>query len=182
MRKVCLCTNWIHQWGGTLSGAAWQWCHEQSCHVSCVWCNDMQMLPSEFWDTREPVTDDREEHICVISQGTLKINFDSYLEVWIYNSEQKQSSVKVTLLLPDVVKLRAELLVRWDSDSLLTAIGPFPPALLLSPVSRGMWQKKVNWKVESWEKWNTSWQTSAVHCDHWHNSKPRSLLHFNKIC
>ena len=148
MRKVCLCTNWIHQWGGTLSGAAWQWCHEQSCHMSCVWCNDMQMLPSEFWDTREPVTDDREEHICVISQGTLKINFDSYLGVWIYNSEQKQSSVKVTLLLPDVVKLRAELLARWGSDSLLTAIGPFPPSLLLSPVSRGMWQKS---QLKSWK-------------------------------
>ena len=102
------------------------------------WCNDMQMLPSEFWDTRDPVTDDRGEHIWVISQETLKLNFNSYLGVWIYNFEQKQSSVKPTLLLPGV-----KLSCSWDdSDSLLTAMGPFPPMLHLSPASRGMWWKK----------------------------------------
>ena len=106
------------------------------------WCNDMQMLPSEFWDTRVPVTDDRGEHIWVISQGTLKLNFNSYLGVWIYNFEQKQSSVKhQTHITPPWRE--TELLVRWlwlTSDS-HGSISSFAASL---SCKQGNVMKKVN--------------------------------------
>ena len=37
-----------------------------TCHVR--WCNDMQMLPSECWDIREPVIIAREEHTKLFTQ------------------------------------------------------------------------------------------------------------------
>ena len=146
--------------------------------LSCVmwwWCNDMQMLPSEFWDTRVPVTDDRGEHIWVISPGTLKINFDLYLGVWIYNSEEKQSSVKPTLLLPDVVKPSCS----WDG-TLTHFWQPLVHFLLrcISLLRAGECDEKVNCKVEKSE----IRAGEPVHCIAWPYTQPNKRVCNIIIC